>query len=206
MSDINLPPKVFPVPNPVDGVLVLPNPENKLGAVVAVAPNNPVPKVLVVPPNKLGVVVVAAVPNPPPNNELVVVAVPKIGAVVVGVQPNKLGPVPNKLLEVVGVLNKEGVAADAVGVLNKLGLVALPNKLGVVVVVVCAPKFPAPNAGALAGVPKLLNAGAEVAGVPNVLPKAGVVDAAGAPKLLPKAGAAAPVAGAAKLVPNVGCA
>lgn len=198
------PPKVFVVPKPVGAVLVEPNPENKLGAVEAGVPNNPVPKVLVLLPNKLGVVVVAAVPNPPPNNEFVVVAVPKIGVAVVEVEPNKLGPVPNKLLEVVGVLNKDGAAAEAVGVLNKLGFVVLPNRL-VVVVVGCTPNVPVPNAGAVDWVPKLPNAGADVDGVPNE-PKAGVADAAGVPKLVPNVGAVAPAAGAPKLVPNVGCA
>lgn len=213
---VNPPKPVFVGPNPlkpvVPAVVVVPNPENKLGALdVAVLLNNPneVPpapaKELVFVPKRL-VAVVVVVPNDEPNNDaVVVVAVPNKLGVVDEPPPNKLGvgvALPNKFVDVVGVENNDG--ADEAGVLKRLGLllVIVPNKVGVeegAAVPNVLPKGGAADVGA----PNVLpNVEVDVGVVPKVLPNAGAELTAVVPYEVPNVGAVAPVPGVAKLVPN----
>lgn len=150
-------PKPVDVPKPVDGVLAVPNPPNRLGVdVVAVVPNPPKPP-------KLNVDVVT-VPKPPkpvveagvlPNVEVVPNPVgaeeagvlPKAGAepkALVGVAPN-VGADPKPVF---GALPKPvaGGVPNPVPVPNPAVCVdGVPNKLGVEVVGVLNPNEGVPN-------------------------------------------------------------
>lgn len=145
------------VPKPVDGVLAVPNPPNRLGAdVVVVVPNPPKPP-------KFNVDVVVAVPKPPkpvvgagvlPNVEVV----PNpVGAEETGVLP-KAGAEPKALVDVVpnvgadpkpafGALPKPvAVGPNPAPVPNPVVCVdGVPNKLGVEVVGVLNPNEGVPN-------------------------------------------------------------
>lgn len=108
-------------------------------------------------------------------------------------------------MDVAGVENSDG-AVDAVGVLNKLGLVVAPllNIDGVDKAVDVPNALPKAGAAEVDAPNVLPNDGAEVAGVPKLLPNAGAVLAAGVPNAVPNVGAAEDATGVPKELPKVG--